>query len=156
VAKKSNWGKELPKGRAQGFCAHRSFLTYVACVVEVETDEQGKVLSIPEIHYAVDCGVAVNRDRVIAQFEGGAIFALSGALEGAITFKEGQVEQSNFHNYKVARMKNAPDNINVHLIDSQEKPTGVGEPPVPPIAPALANAIYAASGKRFKNLPMMG
>jgi isoquinoline 1-oxidoreductase beta subunit len=154
VAKKSNWGKELPKGRAQGFCAHRSFLTYVACVVEVETDEQGKVLSIPEVHYAVDCGVAVNRDRVIAQFEGGAIFALGGALEGAITFKEGQVEQSNFHNYKVARMKNAPDNINVHIIDSQEKPTGVGEPPVPPIAPALANAIYAASGKRFKNLPM--
>ncbi|MEQ6119427.1 molybdopterin cofactor-binding domain-containing protein [Reichenbachiella sp. MALMAid0571] len=155
VAKKSNWGKELPKGRAQGFCAHRSFLTYVACVVEVEADENGNVLSIPEIHYAVDCGLAVNRDRVIAQFEGGAVFALSGALKGAITFKDGRVEQSNFHDYSVARMTDAPKNIFVHLIDSDEKPTGVGEPPVPPVAPALANAIYAASGKRFKNLPMM-
>lgn len=156
VAKKSNWGKELPKGRAQGFCAHRSFLTYVACVVEVETDKNGQVLNIPEIHYAVDCGVAVNRDRVKAQFEGGAVFALSGALKGAITFKEGRVQQSNFHDYQVARMKDAPDNIYVHLIKSEEKPTGVGEPPVPPIAPALANAIYAASGKRLRSMPLMG
>ncbi|MFY0653272.1 MAG: xanthine dehydrogenase family protein molybdopterin-binding subunit [Cyclobacteriaceae bacterium] len=155
VKEKSNWGKSLPAGRGQGFCAHRSFLTYVASVVEVETDENGKVLSIPEIHFAVDCGLAVNRDRVISQFEGGAIFALSGALKGAITFKDGRVEQSNFDNYSVARMNDAPKNIYVHLIDSDEKPTGVGEPPVPPIAPALANAIYAASGKRFKNLPMM-
>ena len=156
VAQKSGWGKKLPKGRGQGFCAHRSFLTYVACVVEVETDDQGNVLSIPEIHFAIDCGVAVNRDRVISQFEGGAVFALSGALRGAITFKEGKIEQSNFHDYQVARMMDAPKNIYVHIIDSDEKPTGVGEPPVPPIAPALANAIYAASGKRFRNLPLMG
>jgi len=155
VAKKSKWGKELPKGRGQGFYAHRSFLTYVACVVEVETDENGALLSIPEIHYAVDCGVAVNVDRVKAQFEGGAIFALSGALKGAITFKNGSVQQSNFHDYQVARMKDAPKNIFVHLIKSDAKPTGVGEPPVPPIAPALANAIFAASGKRIKKLPMM-
>lgn len=156
VAKKSTWGKELPKGRAQGFCAHRSFLTYVACVVEVETDEKGQVLSIPEIHYAVDCGVAVNTDRVKAQFEGGAVFALSGALKGAITFKEGRVQQSNFHDYQVARMKDAPGKIFVHLINSEEKPTGVGEPPVPPVAPALANAIYAASGVRIRSMPLMG
>ena len=80
---------------------------------------------------------------------------MSGALKGAITFKNGSVQQSNFHDYQVARMKDAPKNIFVHLIKSDAKPTGVGEPPVPPIAPALANAIYAASGKRFKNLPMM-
>ncbi|MFY0626571.1 MAG: xanthine dehydrogenase family protein molybdopterin-binding subunit [Reichenbachiella sp.] len=156
VKKKSNWGKALPKGRGQGFCAHRSFLTYVACVIEVETDEKGNVVSIPEVHYAVDCGVIVNRDRVISQFEGGAVFALGGALKSAITLKNGAVEQRNFDTYKVARIKDAPEKIFVHLIESDEKPTGVGEPPVPPIAPALANAIYKASGKRFKSLPMMG
>lgn len=156
VAAKSNWGKKLPKGRGQGFCAHRSSLTYVACVIEVETDDSGKILSIPEIHYAVDCGVPVNRDRVISQFEGGAIFALSAALTGAITFKNGSAQQSNFDDYYVTKMKDTPHNIYVHLIDSDEKPTGVGEPPVPPIAPALANAIYAASGKRIRNMPLMG
>lgn len=156
VAEKSNWGKKLPKGRGQGFCAHRSSLTYVACVIEVETDEDGKILSIPEIHYAVDCGIPVNRDRVISQFEGGAVFALSAALRGAITFKNGSAKQSNFDNYYVTKIKDSPDNIYVHLIDSSEKPTGVGEPPVPPIAPALANAIYAASGKRIRNMPLMG
>jgi isoquinoline 1-oxidoreductase beta subunit len=156
VAKKSNWGKKLPKGRGQGFCAHRSSLTYVACVVEVETDDLGKILSIPEIHYAVDCGVPVNRDRVISQFEGGAIFALSAALRGAITFKNGIAQQSNFDDYYVTKMKDIPKNMYVHLIESDEKPTGVGEPPVPPIAPALANAIYAASGKRLRNMPLMG
>ena len=155
VAEKSNWGKSLPKGKGQGFCAHRSFLTYVACVVEVKTDDAGNVVNIPEIHFAVDCGLAVNRDRVISQFEGGAIFALSGALKGAITFKDGKAQQSNFHDYQVARMKDAPENIYVHIVDSGEKPTGVGEPPVPPIAPALANAIFAASGKRINKLPLM-
>jgi isoquinoline 1-oxidoreductase beta subunit len=156
VTKKSDWGKELPKGRGQGFCAHRSSLTYVACVVEVETDDSGKILSIPEIHYAVDCGVPVNRDRVISQFEGGSIFALSAALRGAITFKNGIAQQSNFDDYYVTKMKDIPKNMYVHLIESDEKPTGVGEPPVPPIAPALANAIYAASGKRLRNMPLMG
>lgn len=156
VAKKSNWGKKLPKGRGQGFCAHRSSLTYVACVVEVKTDHSGKILSIPEIHYAVDCGVPVNRDRVISQFEGGAIFALSAALRGEITFKNGSAHQSNFDDYYVTKMKDIPQNIFVHLIESDEKPTGVGEPPVPPVAPALANAIYAASGKRIRNMPLMG
>ncbi|MEM7549784.1 MAG: molybdopterin cofactor-binding domain-containing protein [Bacteroidota bacterium] len=153
VASKSNWGKSLGAGKGQGFTAYRSFLTYVACVVEVDMSEDGK-LKIPEVHFAVDCGQVVNPDTVKNQFEGGAIFALSGALKSAITFKDGQVEQSNFHNYHVARMADAPQDIYVHLMDSEEKPTGVGEPPVPPVAPALANAIYAASGKRLRDLPL--
>ncbi len=153
VADKSNWGKTLGSGRGQGICAHRSFLTYVACVVEVEIDENNQ-LSIPEIHFAVDCGVVVNRDRVKAQFEGGAVYGLSGALSSAITFDKGKVVQSNFHDYQVARINQAPGKVHVHFVDSSEKPTGVGEPPVPPIAPALCNAIFAATDKRLRELPI--
>ncbi|MEO1054115.1 MAG: molybdopterin cofactor-binding domain-containing protein [Bacteroidota bacterium] len=153
VAEKSNWGKALPSRKGQGICAHRSFLTYVACVVEVEVGDNGKI-TIPEVHYAVDCGVAVNTDRVKSQFEGGCVFALSGALRSSISFKEGKVEQSNFHDYELARMNDAPGKIHVHIIDSDEKPTGVGEPPVPPVAPALCNAIFAATGKRVRELPI--
>ncbi|MFY0653271.1 MAG: xanthine dehydrogenase family protein molybdopterin-binding subunit [Cyclobacteriaceae bacterium] len=154
VAKKSNWGKSLPKGRAQGFCAHRCSLSYVACVIEVEVDESGNLLSIPELHYAVDCGMIVNPNSVTSQFEGGAVFALSLALKSAITFEEGKVQQSNFDNYRVASMKDTPRDIYVHLIDSTEKPTGIGEAPIPPVAPALANALYAATGVRHRKLPM--
>lgn len=153
VAEKSGWGKTLPKGHGLGICAHKSFLTYVACVAHVTVDDTGK-LAIPEIHYAVDCGVVVNRNSVINQFEGGAVFALSGALKGGITFKDGHPEQENFNTLLVSRMMDAPSQIFVHLVDSDEKPTGVGEPPVPPIAPALANAIFAATGKRYKELPI--
>lgn len=150
---KSGWGKQLPKGHGMGICAHRSFLTYVACVVHVAVDETGKI-SIPEVHYAVDCGIAVNKNSVINQFEGGAVFALSGALKTQITFKEGQSEQKNFHQYTPSRMMDAPAEIFVHLVESDESPTGVGEPPVPPLAPALANAIFAATGKRVRELPV--
>ncbi|MCG8319495.1 MAG: molybdopterin-dependent oxidoreductase [Cytophagales bacterium] len=153
VKEKSSWGKDLPSGRGQGFAVHRSFLTYVACVVEVSVDNNGKI-SIPEVHYAVDCGVPVNPDRVRSQFEGGAIFGTSIALKGQISVKDGQVEQSNFHDYPLARMPDGPYDIQVHLVDSREKPTGVGEPPVPPYIPALCNAIYAATGKRARQLPV--
>ena len=136
-----------------GICAHRSFLTYVACVVQVAVDPGGK-LSIPEVHYAVDCGIAVNTNSIINQFEGGAVFASGAALKGGITFKDGHPEQYNFDSYLVARMMDAPDQIFVHLVDSEEKPTGVGEPPVPPFAPALANALFAATGKRYRDLPI--
>ena len=153
VAEKSGWGKQLPKGHGMGICAHRSFLTYVACVVHVAMDESGK-LSIPEVHYAVDCGVVVNTNSVTNQFEGGAVFASGVALKGGITFKDGHPEQSNFDSFSVARMNDAPEQIFVHLVDSEEKPTGVGEPPVPPFAPALANAIFAATGKRYRELPI--
>jgi len=153
VAEKSGWGKSLPKGHGMGICAHRSFLTYVACVVHVAVDKGGK-LSIPEVHYAVDCGIVVNRNSVINQFEGGAVFASGAALKGGITFKDGHPEQTNFDSFLVARMNDAPNQIFVHLVESDEKPTGVGEPPVPPFAPALTNAIFAATGKRYKELPI--
>ena len=153
VAEKSGWGKELPKGHGMGICAHKSFLTYVACVVHVAVDDAGKI-SIPAVHYAVDCGVVVNQNSVKNQFEGGAIFASSLALKGGISFKDGQTVEKNFDQYLVARMGDAPKEIFVHLVESDEKPTGVGEPPVPPFAPALANALFAATGKRHKELPV--
>lgn len=151
VAEKAGWGKKMPKGSGLGIATHRNHLTYVACVVEVKV-EDGK-LSIPEIHYAIDCGTVINKDRVISQFEGGAIFALSGVL-GEITFKDGKTEQDNFHTFRVARMGDAPTKINVHIVENNEKPTGVGEPPVPTIAPAICNAIFAATGKRVRKLPI--
>jgi len=150
---KSNWGKTLPKGSGQGFAAHRSFLTYVACVVEVTVDANNKI-RIPKVDYVVDCGIPVNPERIKAQFEGGAAFAASLALKSEITVTGGAVQQSNFHNYQVARMTDAPFETAVHLIESNEKPTGVGEPPVPPLIPALCNAIFAATGKRIRQLPV--
>lgn len=150
---KSNWGKTLPKGSSQGFAAHRSFLTYVACVVEVAIDANNKI-RIPKVDYVVDCGIPVNPERIKAQFEGGAAFAASLALKSEITVAKGAVQQSNFHNYPVARMGDAPFETAVHIIDSNDKPTGVGEPPVPPFIPALCNAIFAATGKRIRQLPV--
>lgn len=153
VKEKSGWGKKVANGYGMGISAHRSFLTYVACVVEVKVSADNKI-KIPIVHYAVDCGLAVNPDRVKAQFEGGAAFAASLALKSEITMKNGQVQQSNFHDYQVARIIDAPYKTQVHLIESKEKPTGVGEPPVPPFISALCNAIFKASGKRITKLPI--
>lgn len=154
VAKeKSNWGKQLPKGSGQGIAVHRSFLTYVACVVEVNVDENNKI-TIPKVDYVVDCGIAVNPERIRSQFEGGASFSTSIALKSEVTVKDGNVVESNFHDYQLARMNEAPKETAVHIIESNEKPTGVGEPPVPPFAPALCNAIFAATGKRVRQLPV--
>jgi isoquinoline 1-oxidoreductase beta subunit len=152
VAEKSNWKQNLAAGKAIGFAAHKSFLTYVACVVMVEKDAAGNLL-IPEVHYAVDCGIAVNTDRIKSQFEGGAQFATSLAMTSAITFENGVVQQNNFDTYKVIRMPQSPKKIEVHIVPSMEKPTGVGEPPVPPYIPALANAVYKLTGKRTYELP---
>lgn len=153
VAKEAGWGRKLPKGSGLGFAAHKSFLTYVACIVEVNVSPSGNI-SIPHVHYAVDCGTAVNTDRVKSQFEGGAQFAASFALKSEITFKNGRVEQNNFDGYELIRMPESPKEIHVHIIDSEDKPTGVGEPPVPPFTPALCNAIYVATGKRIHQLPI--
>lgn len=153
VAKLSGWGKSMPAGTALGFAAHKSFLTYVACVVEVHVD-QNKKISIPNVYYVVDCGLAVNVDRIKSQFEGGAQFSASLALKSTITVKDGQVEQGNFDGYQIIRMPDSPKQIHVDIIDSDAKPTGVGEPPVPPFTPALCNAIYAATGKRIYTLPI--
>lgn len=153
VMKTSDWGKKLPKGHGRGIAVHRSFLTYVATVTEVKIAEDGS-LSIPHIYHAVDCGQVVNVDRVKAQFEGGACYALSHALSGQITAKDGAIEQSNYHDFEVLRMDMCPK-VHVHLMDSNRAPTGVGEPTVPTVASSLCNAIFAASGKRIREMPVL-
>jgi isoquinoline 1-oxidoreductase beta subunit len=154
VAEKSGWAKrKASKGRAWGFAAHRSFLTYVAAVVEVEVDDKGRV-RIPRVDLAVDAGRIINPDRVKNQFEGAAVFGTSIAMMGEITALEGRIQQSNFNNYPVARMPEAPMITNVHLVPTEALPAGAGEPGVPPIAPAICNAIFAATGKRIRELPI--
>lgn len=155
VAKEANWKQAVAAGKSIGFAVHKSFLTYVACIVEVERGNNGQIL-IPEVHYAVDCGIGVNTDRIRSQFEGGAQFATSLVLTSAITFENGKVQQNNFDGYEVIRMPQSPKKIHVHLVESMEKPTGVGEPPVPPFIPALCNAIYKLTGERIYQLPYKG
>jgi isoquinoline 1-oxidoreductase beta subunit len=154
VLEKSGWGKrKLGKGAGMGIAAHRSFLTYVATVVEVEVNDQGDI-RIPRVDTVVDAGLVVNPEVTKAQFEGAAVFGASVARSGEITAKNGAVEQSNFDNYPVARINEAPYQTNVYLVDSDAPPAGVGEPGVPPFIPALCNAIYAATGKRIRELPL--
>jgi isoquinoline 1-oxidoreductase beta subunit len=155
VAKEASWGRPLAKGRGQGIAAHYSFTTYVAAVVEVAVDAEGK-LTIPRVDIAIDCGALVNPERVRSQMEGACVMGIGNALSGEITFKEGRVQQDNFHQFEVLRMNAAPKVIAVHLIpgDYDAPLGGVGEPGVPPIAPALCNAIFAATGKRIRTLPI--
>ena len=154
AAERSGWAKKkAAKGRALGIAAHWSFLTYVAVVAEVEVDENGKV-RIPRVDLAVDAGRIINPDRVKSQFEGAAVFGTGIALMNEITASGGAVQQSNFHDYQVARMNEAPIEARVHLVQSEAPPAGVGEPGVPPMAPAICNAIFAATGKRMRELPI--
>ena len=154
AAEKSGWGKrKLGKGAGMGIAVHRSFLTYVATVVEVEVDDKGEV-KIPSVHTAVDAGLVVNPEATRSQFEGAAVFGTSIVRSGEITAKNGIIEQSNFDSYPVARMNEAPYKTNVYIVDSDAPPAGVGEPGVPPFAPAVCNAIFAASGKRIRELPL--
>ena len=154
AAEKSGWANKKPsKNRALGIAAHRSFLTYVCAVVEVEVDDKG-VVHIPRIDLAIDAGQIIHPDRVRAQFEGAAVFGTSLAMMGEITAADGRIQQSNFHNYPVARIHEAPMITNVHIVPSDAPHAGVGEPGVPPIAPAITNAIFAATGKRIRELPI--
>lgn len=154
VAEKSGWAKSKPSaGRALGFAAHYSFLTYVAAVAQVEVDPSGNV-RIPRIDVAVDPGRVINPERVRSQFEGAATFAASIALMSEVTAGNGAVRTSNFHNYQVARMNQAPLETRVHIVPSEAPPAGVGEPGVPPVIPAIVNGIFAATGKRIRNLPV--
>jgi isoquinoline 1-oxidoreductase subunit beta len=154
VVEKSGWGKrKLGKGAGVGIAAHRSFLTYVATVVEVEVDDDGDI-RIPRVDIVLDAGLVVNPEVTKAQFEGAAVFGTSVARSGEITAKNGVIEQSNFDTYPVARINEVPYQTNVYIVESDAPPAGVGEPGVPPFIPALCNAIYAATGKRIRELPL--
>jgi isoquinoline 1-oxidoreductase beta subunit len=152
VAAKSGWGQKLPARQGRGIAVHRSFLTYVAVVAQVAVGNDGQV-TISRIDMAVDCGLVVNPDRVRAQMEGAAIMAIGNALYSNVSAKQGRIEQGNFDAYQVARIDITPD-TRVYLVDSNAVPAGVGEPGVPPTAPAICNAIYAATGKRIRALPV--
>jgi isoquinoline 1-oxidoreductase beta subunit len=155
AAREAGWGKSLPKGRGLGIAAHYSFVSYIAAVAEVAVDDKGAV-TVPRVDIAVDCGASVNPDRVRAQMEGACVMGVGIATQSEITFKGGRVQQDNFAEYEVTRMPGAPREIRVHIIPGDfAKPLGgVGEPGVPPVPPAVCNAIFAATGKRIRRLPI--
>jgi isoquinoline 1-oxidoreductase beta subunit len=154
VAEKSGWGKRKHgKGTGVGIAAHKSFLTYVATVVEVEVNDQGEV-RIPRVDVALDAGLVVNPEATRAQFEGAAVFGTSVVRSGEITATKGAIDQSNFQDYPVARINEVPAQTNVYIVDSDAPPAGVGEPGVPPFVAAFCNAIFAATGKRVRDLPI--
>jgi isoquinoline 1-oxidoreductase beta subunit len=154
AAEMADWGKSLPKGAARGIAAHFGYGSYVAQVAEVSCDVSSGNPKIHRVVCVIDCGTSVNPLGVKAQMEGAINFGLAAALKSAITVDRGRVLQSNFHDYEVLRMSDAPPAIDVHIIPSTEPPGGCGEPGVPPIAPAVANAIFAATGKRLRRLPI--
>ncbi|PPQ36161.1 xanthine dehydrogenase family protein molybdopterin-binding subunit [Rhodopila globiformis] len=155
VAEKGEWGRQVPKGHGLGIAVHRSFVSYVATIVEVAVDSKGK-MTIPRVDTAIDCGIYVNPERIQSQIEGAAIMGLSLAKYGEITFKHGRAMQKNFDTFQVGRMSDSPMVTNVHIMPATwaVPPSGVGEPGVPPFAPALCNAIFAATGKRIRHLPI--
>ncbi len=152
AADKAGWGAPLPKGRGRVVAVHESFHSYVAQVAEV-TVRKGGAFRVDRVVIAVDCGIPVNPDVIKAQMEGGMGFGLSAALMSELTLMDGQVQQSNFHDYQVLRMDRMPE-VEVHIVPSAERPTGVGEPATPVIAPAVTNALAAATGQRLRSLPL--
>ncbi len=152
AAEKAGWGKPLAAGRGRGIALHESFESFVAQVAEVSVSKAG-VLRVHRVVCAIDCGQIVNPDTIKAQMESCIIFGLTAALYGEISFERGRVKQSNFHDYKMLRIHEAPE-IEVHIMPSTEKHGGVGEPGVPPVAAAVGNAIFAATGKRIRRLPI--
>src|SRR6195256_5647182 len=152
AAEKAGWGKPLPERVGRGVSLQFVFASYLAQVAEVEVSKDGAV-RVRRVVCAVDCGTVVNPDTVRAQIQSAIIFGASAALHGDITLKSGRVEQSNFHDYRVLRMNEAPA-IEVHIVKSGESPGGMGEAGTSAIAPALTNAIFAATGKRIRKLPV--
>lgn len=153
AAERAGWGRALPRGHAMGIAVHRSFVTYVATVVEVAVGKGG-ALEVPRVVTAVDCGFVAHPERVRSQLEGAAVMALGNALYGEVTFAKGRAQQRNYDGYRVVRIDAAPRNTEVHIVQSDAPPGGVGEPGVPPFAPALCNAIFAATGTRIRRLPV--
>ncbi|HSM11119.1 MAG TPA: molybdopterin cofactor-binding domain-containing protein, partial [Lysobacter sp.] len=152
VSERAGWGRQLPPGHGLGIAAQYSFLSYIAAVVEVAVEEDGS-WRVPRVDLAIDCGTYVNADRVRSQQEGAVIFGLSLTRDSEITAAKGRIVQGNYNDYRVLRIGQTPD-TRIHLVDSEAPPSGVGEPGVPPIAPAVANALFAATGKRFRELPL--
>lgn len=155
AAEKAGWGKDLPKGQGLGIATHLAWQTYVATVVHAEVKDDGTI-TVPHAFTALDCGFYVNPERIRSQIEGAAVMGMSQALMSGITFKDGAVEQSNYFDYSIAKMTNFPKLVDVHIVDPQpgRHSGGIGEPGLPPFAPALANAVFAATGKRMRNMPM--
>jgi isoquinoline 1-oxidoreductase beta subunit len=153
VAKKAGYGKAMPKGHGLGIAVHRAFVSYIATAVHVAVADDG-TYTIPRVDVCLDCGTGANPERIRAQAEGAQVYANTIARWGEITLTKGAVDQSNFHDYPVSRMSDSPLNVHLHRIESDAIPSGVGEPMVPPFAPALANAIFQATGKRLRNLPI--
>jgi isoquinoline 1-oxidoreductase beta subunit len=151
AAEKSGWGSPLTKGMGRGIAGYYSFETYTACVAEVSVRD--KAVKVHRLVYAVDCGRPINPDGVRAQVESAAIYGLSAALFDAITIQGGRVEQSNFNDYGLPRITDTPK-IEVHVVTSTEEPTGIGEPGLPVVAPAVCNAVYTLTGKRIRRLPI--
>lgn len=151
AAKKAGWGDALPKGTGRGLSVQFAFGSYVAQIADVEV--KGNEVNVKRVVCVVDCGTVINPNHVIAQMEGGIVFGLSAVLWGEITFNDGKVEQSNFNDYRVVRMNEAP-RIEVHIVQSGEAPGGIGEPGTAALAPAITNAIFAATGKRIRKLPI--
>ncbi|MGI9423087.1 MAG: molybdopterin cofactor-binding domain-containing protein [Hyphomicrobiaceae bacterium] len=154
AAKQADWGKKLPDGEGFGIAAHRSFVSYIATVVHAKV-ENGKV-TVPSVHVAIDCGFAANPERIRSQMQGACVFGMTTALHSGVTFKDGEVQESNFHDYEMVRSDNFPEDVYTHIVPHpfSVHATGVGEPGVPPFLPALTNAIFNASGKRIRNLPI--
>ena len=152
AAEKSGWGKKLPAGRGLGIAVHHSFGSNVAQATEVSVNKDGKI-KVHKVVCAIDCGPTVNPETVKAQMEGCIVFGLTAALYGEISFEKGRVKQRNFHDYPMLRMNEMPV-VEVHIVPSTDSMGGVGEPGVPPVAPALTNAIFAATGKRIRKLPI--
>jgi isoquinoline 1-oxidoreductase beta subunit len=154
AAEKSAWGKKKQgNGFGMGLAMHRSFLTYAATVVQLQVDDAGKV-HIQRVDSALDAGTVVNPEMVRNQFEGAAVMGTSIAFYGEITATNGAIDQSNFDTYPVARMNTAPREVHVHIVENDAPPGGIGEPGLPAIAPAICNAIFAATGKRIRELPL--
>jgi isoquinoline 1-oxidoreductase beta subunit len=152
VAKKADWGKKMPKGRGLGIAQHSCFGTYVAQVADVSVKKDGTI-KVNQMDVAVDCGPVVNPGPLQAQMEGGIIMGLSTALKEEVQFADGGVATANYEDYDLLRMSEVPE-IRVHIIESSEKIGGIGEPGVPPSAPAVANAVFAATGARLRRIPM--
>jgi isoquinoline 1-oxidoreductase beta subunit len=151
AAQKAPWGKPLPKGHAQGIATYYSFESYTACVAEVSVEN--RTIKVHRLVYAVDCGRPINPNGVAAQVEGAAIYGLSAALYDAITIRGGRVEQANFNDYAMPRIADTPK-TEVYVVPSNEEPTGIGEPGLPVVVPAICNAVFAATGRRLRRFPI--